>query len=184
MLRKIGWGLLASSLLGAGGPPTAAGAAERPRPLIVLRPSTGACLLTWDGAAIDTRDIRRRARALPRPRKVTLTIVGNAPYRCIGAVIYMLQGARAEVTFDPPLPLTAVRITVEPGACRPTIDGVAYSLDAFGERAKALRQQEVHFQPSADASYSCVDAVLARIREAGIYKLGFIGNEYVPETRK
>ena len=39
-------------------------------------------------------------------------------------------------------------------------------------------EPELHFQPSPEARYERVDAVLAVIKRSGITKLGFIGNEY------
>lgn len=38
-------------------------------------------------------------------------------------------------------------------------------------------EPELQFEPTADARYVMVDALLADIRRAGVTKLGFVGNE-------
>lgn len=187
MIRKTSPGAVALAVifLTAWVPSAVVYAAARPRASVVVGWSANTCAVTWNGAPIENGDLQRRAQALRRPRKVTLTILADAPYRCIGSAIYQLQRARAKMTVVPPWPSKAVQVTVGSRPCRPTIDGVGYSLDEFGERAKGLRDEEVRFMPSPDADYACVDAVLAKIKEAGIHRLGFIGNEYVgPERRK
>jgi biopolymer transport protein ExbD len=54
--------------------------------------------------------------------------------------------------------------------------------DQLSQYLEATKQivpePELHFQPSPDARYERVDAVLAVIKRSGITKLGFIGNEY------
>ena len=66
---------------------------------------------------------------------------------------------------------------------RMTWNGTEITSDAqLGQYLEATKQivpePELHFQPSPNARYERVDAVLAVIKRSGITKLGFIGNEY------
>jgi biopolymer transport protein ExbD len=72
-----------------------------------------------------------------------------------------------------------VSITIPRGRCRFVLNGRPIGLARLRKEAAAWQktQPEVHFLPSPEAEYRCVDRVLRVLREASVTKLGFIGNE-------
>ena len=79
---------------------------------------------------------------------------------------------------------SVVRVGIPAGRCRVTVNGWVVSLDRFRalSRTWTATQPEIHFYPDPQARYECVDRVLTIIKESGLTKLGFVGNElYVAE---
>ncbi|MBM7405741.1 MULTISPECIES: hypothetical protein [Sphingomonas] len=86
----------------------------------------------------------------------------------------------AAVQDAPPPP--SVNLVVPAGPCKPTIDGVAVTLD--GLRATTARwaatKQEVRFEPDAKAADSCMQDVLKILAAAGAgerFPIAFVDNE-------
>lgn len=77
-----------------------------------------------------------------------------------------------------PMQTADVMVTVPPGPCRIMVDGEAVSVAQFRKAAKgwAKTQPGIHFVPSPDAEYRCVDRALRLLRKARAVKSGFIGN--------
>ena len=69
---------------------------------------------------------------------------------------------------DAPQP-APVKLVVPPGACKPTIDGAAVTLDGLRAATAqwAAAQREVRLEPDARADPACVQAVLERLGAAG-----------------
>ena len=78
-----------------------------------------------------------------------------------------------------PMQTTMVTVTVPSGRCRVVLNGRRVSFARFAGEAKrwTKTQPEIHFTPSPEADYSCVDRALRVLRDASVTKLGFIGNE-------
>ena len=78
-----------------------------------------------------------------------------------------------------------VRIGIPKGGpCRVTVNGSVLTLRQLNRLGQIWRrtQPEIHFKPDPDATYECVDHVLRIIKQNGLTKLGFVGNElYVAE---
>ncbi|MCC2978459.1 hypothetical protein LK533_17550 [Sphingomonas sp. PL-96] len=79
----------------------------------------------------------------------------------------------------PPAP---VKLVVPPGACKPTIDGAAVTLD--GLRAATAQwvaaKREVRFEPDAKADPACMQDVLKLLAAAGAgerFPIAFVENE-------
>lgn len=86
-------------------------------------------------------------------------------------------------TADVPRRPDMVSIIVPPGRCRIVLNGRPIALARLRKEATtwAKAPPEIHFQPSPEAGYHCVDRVLRVLRDTSLTKLGFVGNEQAPE---
>ena len=107
-------------------------------------------------------------------RRILLGLGGFAAIAVLGVAIReQLFATRA--TSSPPMHLLV------DSHCRITLDQRPVDLaQLHQELIRSHRDRpepELHFQPGPDAPYDCVDRVLTVIKESGVAKLGFIGNE-------
>jgi hypothetical protein len=96
--------------------------------------------------------------------------------------MFLISAALMLAIQTAPIP-DKVMLTVPPGKCRILVDDVEVSDAEFLRMArpwKASRPQ-IHFQPYPDTEYDCVDHALRLVKKAKLTRLGFIGNEQLPE---
>jgi hypothetical protein len=142
------------------------------------------CGASADGERLSMNDLEARSVHWARNGGAASVFWGrDVPYRCIGGAIYLLQsGGVSDVASD--WPGTAqVSITIPAGRCRIAVDGRPVTLARLRKEVAKWKetQPEVHFLPSPEAGYRCVDRVLRVLRDASLTKLGFVGNEGAPE---
>lgn len=142
------------------------------------------CGASADGERLSMNELEARGAHWARDgRAASVVWARDVPYRCIGGAIYLLQsGGVSDVASDWP-GTGQVSITIPAGRCRIAVDGRAVTLARLRKEAARWKetQPEVHFLPSPEAEYRCVDRVLRVLRGASLAKLGFIGNEESPE---
>ncbi|MCX8475250.1 MAG: hypothetical protein MT490_05570 [Sphingomonas sp.] len=142
------------------------------------------CGASADGERLSMNDLEARSARWARDgRAASVFWARDVPYRCIGGAIYLLQrGGVSEVASDWP-GTTQVSITIPAGRCRIAVNGHPTTLARLRKEAAKWKetQPEVHFLPSPEAEYRCVDRVLQVLRDASLTKLGFIGNEEASE---
>lgn len=142
------------------------------------------CGVSADGERLSMNDLEARSTRWARDgRTASVFWAPDVPYRCIGGAIYLLQtGGVSEVASDWH-GMAQVSITIPAGRCRIAVNGRPVTLARLRKKTAKWKetQPEVHFLPSPEAEYRCVDRVLRVLRDASLAKLGFIGNEEVPE---
>lgn len=65
-------------------------------------------------------------------------------------------------------------------ACTIRLNGDVVTQDVLQEQAGGWHGDlapQVHFQPSPDTRFACADQVLKVLKDAGVSKMGFVGNE-------
>lgn len=65
-------------------------------------------------------------------------------------------------------------------ACTIRVNGDVVTLDVLQEQAGGWHGDvapQVHFRPSPDTPYICAEQVLKVLKDAGVTKMGFVGNE-------
>lgn len=76
----------------------------------------------------------------------------------------------------------SVTITTD-AACAIRVNGDAVTLDVLQEQAGGWHGDvapQVHFKPSPDTPDACVDGVLKVLKDAGVAKMGYVGNAVPP----
>lgn len=98
------------------------------------------------------------------------------------AMLFGLLAGPMQIADAPRRP-DAVSITVPPGRCRIALNGRPIALARLRKETKvwAETQPEVHFQPSPQAEYRCVDRVLRALHDAGMTKVGLLVDEQAAE---
>jgi biopolymer transport protein ExbD len=146
----------------------------------VAQDNSGRCTAIWNGEVLDQDQLSRRAMAWP-DKSPTIHIDSDAdvPYNCIGGIIYTLQMAYfVKIDFIAEPPPRRVIVWAD-RQCRLRIDGRRVTLDALRAESTnwAAKEADVHFQSSPKATYQCVAPVLKILKDAGVGKMGFVGNE-------
>jgi biopolymer transport protein ExbD len=157
---------------------SAAGPAKELHVRVALDGS-GTCITTWNDEWVDKDGLMARARAWP-DKESSVHVDGgpDVPYRCLGGTIYALQMAGfSKVGFIAAPPPRRVVIGGD-RRCRLKLDGRRITLDALRVESSrwASEDADVHFQPNPRATYQCVGPVLKILKDAGVGKMGFVGN--------
>jgi biopolymer transport protein ExbD len=151
----------------------------------ILADSSGKCVTIWNGQTVDNEALLDRARTVSdEDKKRGIHIDGkvDAPYRCIGGVIYTLQAAGfTKIGFISEPPPRRVVVEVD-RRCRLKLDGRRITLDVLRARSSAWGAEgaDVHFRASSSATYQCVAPIEKIIADAGVGKIAFIGGSGAP----
>jgi len=101
-----------------------------------------------------------------------------------GKEVELLIALALALASSPPPTRRDVHLRMD-SRCRIALDRGRVSLDRLHAELKRLHryrpEPDLHFQPSPDTPYECVDRVLTVIRRSEITKMGFIGNESYTE---
>lgn len=153
---------------------------------IVLKASSEGCTTMVDGAHVDQEALEAHAIRWARSgRSVELSGDAEAPYRCIGGLIFALQkagfGSYFGTDFSSGLRMrisVAVKLGISP-RCEISVNGRPATFAEYDGLAAqwGRNQPEIHFLPDPDAHYECVDRVLQVLKKHNTTKLGFVGYE-------
>ena len=143
----------------------------------------GDCVTIVSSHQADRRTLIAKARGR---RAIDVTVNRTVPQGCVRETFNALREAGVVEIGFVPIP-EDVRLAVPAGGCRVKVNDRPVSFPGLAGLARqwSRTRRHVHFQPSPEAAYACVDRVLRVLKRAGSMDFGFVGNEVAePESAR
>lgn len=157
--------------------------------MVEVKEGAKGCEYRAEGRRMTEQQLRYRAKTWARQqRRIEVHGNRNIAYRCVGAVMVIVQEAGVEkVSFiGRPIRAGVVLLGTAPKGCVPIVDGDPITMEALPAQAAKWGHDkaEIHFTPDENSSDACIKSVLTILRDNGANKIGYIGNErYVTDPK-